>query len=170
MTSQSNHSGHGTTDETSQLHILYGSADKVWPTAEHEVIITSNEERCPKPIDKEKKARHRAAIAILETMEGIRDELGESYAFLLKQSCPDYDGKYILQVYKYYLRLSNFLQDRADDFLAYEETNTGPVAVDADIKGLEAECDFAKVMSKTTVLIVRYFMMQNECEASKTVL
>ncbi|RPB26633.1 hypothetical protein L211DRAFT_898403 [Terfezia boudieri ATCC MYA-4762] len=126
------------------LHLPDSSKGKFWPTPEYEVIIASNEGRRPKPIDKARKARHRAAIAMLEEIEGILNELGEIHTFLLNQACPDVTS--ILQIYKYHLKLSNFLQDGADNFLVYEMTNTGPVAVDADIKGLAEECELAKKM------------------------
>ena len=162
MTSQPTDSAHKATDKAFLPLILDKSGGKVWPTPEYEVMMAVNQARCPKPVGKERKARHRAAIAMLETIEDIRDELGRIHTFLLHQACPD--DKYILQVFKYYLRLSRFLRGEADNFLVYEQTNTGLVAVDADIKGLAVQCDLAKSMRRATVL------MHNEpgCEASTT--
>ncbi|KAF8456014.1 hypothetical protein BGX38DRAFT_1140270 [Terfezia claveryi] len=159
------YSGNKTPNEA-LLHLLENSKDKLWSNAEYEVMIASNEGRRPKPVDKERKARHRAAIAMLEKIEGIRDELGDIHTFLLNQARPD--NTYILQIYKYHLKLSNFLQNGADYFFVYEETNTGPVAVDADTKALADECELAKAMRQATVLIKGYAMTHNECEASKT--
>lgn len=73
-------------NQASLLHIPDGSENKVWSGAEYEAVIVSNETRCPKQIGKERKVRRRAAIAMLEKIGGIRDELGKIHIFLLNQA------------------------------------------------------------------------------------
>jgi len=156
MTSQPKHSGHEITNQASLTRIPDSGGGEVWPSAEYGTMVASNDARCPKPIAKERRARHRAAVTMLEKIESIRDELGKIHILLLNQAGPD--GEYTVQVYKYYLKLSNFLQNEADNFLVYEETNTGIDAVDADIEGLAMEHDLAITMHQAALLAERCTM------------